>query len=235
MALALFAAGCSGGPDTQPLRVLAAASLTDALNDVAAAFTEAEGIDVELQFAGSQTLVTQLAEGIAGDVLATADEVSMASAAEQGLVGAPTIFAGNRIVLIVPAANEAGIEAPVDIERPGVRLVLGAEEVPIGRYAREAFDELGLTDFEANVVSEEEDVKGVVGKVVSGEADGGVVYATDAVDGVLSIPLDVDVVARYPVAVTESADHPDEAASFVEFLTSARGQELFADAGFIAP
>ena len=240
LGLAVLLAGCANSSDEpdRALRVFAAASLTEAFFEAADAFEQEMGATVEVSFAGSQTLLQQLAEGAEADVLATADEQSMSAAVEQELVGEPVIFATNTLVLVVPSANPADIDAPQDIARRGTKLVLAAEEVPAGRYAREALSQLDLESALDNLVSEEEDVKGVVGKVASGEADAGIVYATDVTDELKDqltpIPLaGVQVDIRYPVATTPAA--PPLAADFVEFLVDVEGAQILQSAGFGAP
>ncbi len=250
--IALAAAGCgqargsgaqtAAGAAPRRLSVLAASSLDEPFRAAAAAFTDAHpGVAVDVSPAGSQTLVTQLAAGAPADVLATADTESMRAARDQGLVAPPRIVATNTLVVVTPAADPAGVGAPSDLARPGVRLVIAAPEVPAGRYARAALERLGIADAAAaNVVSEEQDVRGVLGKVVAGEADAGIVYATDVTERVADQVRVVDlhtpeIVASYPVAVTRSSASPDLAAAFVAFLLDGRGAELLADAGFGPP
>lgn len=239
--LALLLVACDGGASDEPagsVRVLAAASLTDAVTDAATAFEAEMGTPVEVSFGGSQTLLQQLAQGVEADVLATADEQSMQFAVDADLVADPVVFATNALVLIVPAANPAGIERPDDIAVDGVKLVLAAEEVPVGRYAREALTQLDLSAALNNLVSEEEDVKGVVGKVASGEADAGIVYATDVTDELgeelTSLPLDgVQVAIRYPIATTPAS--APIARAFVDFLVSGDGAQILEAEGFGPP
>ena len=131
-------------------------------------------------FAGSDELATQIREGAPADVYAAASSKYPQELFDEGLVEEPVTFASNRLVLIVPKDNPAGIETVEDVTRPGTKLVIAAEGVPVGDYTREVLEELDLTDALDNVVSNEDDVKGVVGKVSLGEADAGFVYATDA-------------------------------------------------------
>lgn len=235
---ALLLGACAGAEGARdPLRVFAAASLTDAFTQAAAAFEEASGHQVEVSFAGSQTLLTQLSEGADADVLATADEASMQSALDENLVAAPVIFATNRLVVIVPVDNPGEVAGVEDLVRPDLKLVLAGEAVPAGRYAREALAELGLEGALRNVVSEEEDVKGVVGKVASGEADAGITYATDLTpeldDRLRSYPIEVPVDIRYPIALTPDAGRTAE--EFVDFVVSGGGASILRNAGFGAP
>lgn len=239
-AVALAAACARPGPAAEPLTVLAAASLDAAFTRIAATFEDARpGVRVDVSFAGSHTLVTQLAAGVPADVLATADEVSMAAARQRGLVGPPRVFATNRLVIVTPAGNPAGVGAPADLGRPGVRLVLAGEEVPAGRYARRALGALGVA-VEGNLVSEEEDVRGVVAKVATGEADAGVVYVTDvtgpAAGRLRTVPLPPSgEPVAYPIAVTTATSRPGLARAFVAAVTGEDGAAALRAAGFRPP
>jgi molybdate transport system substrate-binding protein len=191
-------------------------------------------------FAGSDELARQIREGAPADVYAAASPKYPQELAVEGLVRRPVTFATNRLVVIVPAANPAGIGAVQDIGAAGVRLVVAAEGVPVGDYTRAALDELGLSGALANVVSEEDDVKGVVGKVVLGEADAGVVYATDALTvagdvDVIEIPEQAQPAIEYQVAVVAGSDRVAEAQAFVDLLLSDTGRAALERAGFGLP
>ena len=222
---ALLLAGCGGGEE--PTTVFAAASLTEVFQELAP--------EARFNFAGSDELATQIREGARPDVYAAASPRFPRELHHEGLVEAPRAFATNRLVLIVPAANPAGIERLADAAAPGVKLVLGAEGVPIGDYARQAIASAGAEALLDNVVSLEEDVKGVVGKVSLGEADAGIVYATDAAaagEDVRTVALPVAVEVTYPVAVVRPGDRAER---FLELLYSERGRRLLSAAGFGAP
>lgn len=243
----LFAAGCGGADSagTDPgggvLTVFAAASLTEAFTRIGTAFEAANpGVEVTFNFAGSQLLAAQIELEAPADVFASANREQMARLREAGLVNETVDFATNRLVLIVPAGNPAGIRRPADLGRPGVKLVLGAPMVPVGDYARRSLEELGLLDAaRANIVSNEADVKQVVGKVVLGEADAGIVYRSDITPEVAGelevVELNTsDIVARYPIAVTTASADPALARSFVDFVLGA-GASMLRDAGFGPP
>jgi molybdate transport system substrate-binding protein len=234
------------------LTVFAAASLTDSFNEIGEAFEAANGgVDVTFNFAGSPTLRTQLAEGARADVLATADESNMSQALDAGLVvdgGEP--FARNGLAIIVPADNPAGIESYLGLANDGLRLVLAAEDVPAGNYARQSIEKMaadpaagaGFTDrVRANVVSNEPNVKAVVTKVQLGEADAGIAYVTDVTPDVeqdislIKIPDDMNVIAVYPVAVTTEAAEPEIAAAFIDFILSDEGQAVLRRYEFLGP
>jgi molybdate transport system substrate-binding protein len=226
-------AGCGGDARSdEPLTVFAAASLTEVLERLAP--------EARFNFAGSDELATQLREGAHADVYAAASPRYPDALHDEGLVEAPRVFATNRLVVVVPRDNPARIATLGDLARSGVKLVIGAEGVPVGDYTRIVLGRAGRNDVLARVVSEEDDVKGVLGKVRLGEADAGFVYATDARaagDAVRAIELPDAIQAdvRYPVAVVRATERRDDARAFVELLLSLRGQTLLRDAGFGPP
>ncbi len=227
--------------------VFAAASLTDAFAEIAQAFQQKyPGATVRFNFAGSSQLRTQLAHGARADVFASADWKNMQGAQQDGTVaGEPKVFVRNEPVIVVPANGPARIAALGDLAKPGVRLVLAAEDVPIGNYARQILDKASQdpqygSDFAsrvlANVVSEETNVKAAVTKVALGEADATFAYRTDAITPdmrgavkVIDIPSQFNVVAEYPIAVVENAPNPGGAQVFVDFVLSPEGQRILAE------
>jgi molybdate transport system substrate-binding protein len=239
--LAGFAlSACAREGAGQELRVSAAMSLKEALVGLESGFEARHpGVDVVFNFAGSQILAGQIEEGAPVDVFAAADEPQMQRAIASGRVGPARRFARNRLVLIT-SLEAAGILGVADLGRPGLRLVLAGPSVPVGVYARAALQQLGFADAAlANVVSNEENVRGVVGKVSAGEADAGIVYATDvtpAVAGKLrTLPLAVDVSPVYEVAVLKDSSHAALAEAFVAELQGASGQAALAKYGFLPP
>lgn len=226
------------------LLVFAAASLGESFQAMAADF-EAEHPDYRLvfNFAGSNALATQLLEGAQADLFASADGLQMQRVEAAGLLaGPPEVFARNRMILIVSDTGAEAIRAPEDLLEPGLRLVLAGPEVPAGRYARQALTRAGLWPAaEANLVSEEADVKGVVGKVALDEADAGIVYATDvtpAVAGSVHVLVWADMsreLADYPVAALASASQPGGAAAFVSFLSGETAARALTARGFELP
>jgi len=231
--------------EAQSLVVFAAASLTDAFQDLGRGFEAANpGVAVTFNFAGSQALRTQIEEGAAADVFASASLKEMEVLAAAGmLAGVERTFATNLLTIIVPPDNPADIGSPLDLARPGVKLVLAATEVPAGGYARQSIDLLaglyGASFSEAvrmNVVSSEDNVKQVVAKVQLGEADAGIVYGTDALAAAslitVAIPRDQNIVAEYPIAVLAQTTNGNLAAAFVEYLLSPDGLDALKRWGF---
>ena len=242
-ALALLGAvaltGCSGGDDEETLTVLAAASLSDAFSDLEAVFEDQHpAVDVRLSFDSSATLARQVVEGAPADVLATADEQTMDSAVAAGATeGRPSAFASNRLVLVVPTANPGRVRSVADLDRPGVEFVVCVPSAPCGHLAAAALDGAGV---DAPAASEETDVRGVLNKVVLGEADAGLVYASDALsagESVRSIEISGSPATstRYVVAALRDAGSPDLARDWVDLVLSDRGQRVLRAAWFGAP
>jgi molybdate transport system substrate-binding protein len=252
-------AGCGGLPaatggtaaDRVELTVFAAASLRDAFGAARESYEASHpGVTVTFSFDGSGTLRTQLEQGARADLFASADEVNPGKLVDAGLAaGKPVPFASNRLALVVPAGNPAGLTSPFDLARPGVRLVGAGATVPITEYAAQMVGTLaGLPgaprDFaaavEANVVSREDNVRAVLAKVELGEGDAAIVYATDATaagDAVELIPLpdEVNVPVIYAAVVLRDAPHQQPAARFLAWLAGAEGQAVLARFGFTAP
>ncbi len=235
---------------TSSLRVFAAASLSDAFHELGRKLELARpGLKVEFSFAGSQQLATQIEQGASADVFASADERWMRYAEQRGLLAGPsTVFARNRLVVIVPRTNPARIRRLQDLARGGVKLVLGAEAVPVGHYSRivlrnlagdPAFGANFATRTLGNVVSQEENVKSVVGKVQLGEADAGIVYRSDVTPAVaryvrvLTIPEHANILAAYPIALIKSGREQDAAKAFVDLVLSTDGQQALERHGLI--
>ena len=227
------------------LTVFAAASLTESFDEIATAFETAHpGVDVLLNFAGSNTLRAQIEQGASVDMFASANAKEMDALVTGGLIteGAPKIFLTNRLVIITPTDNPAGVASFDELAAPGLKLVLAAEEVPVGRYTRLMLDNVG-PDFKervlSNVVSNETNVKQVVAKVQLGEADAGIVYASDAVATpelpVIEIPAEWNVLAKYPIATLKDAPQPELADEFVAFVLSQDGQAVLQKWGFTTP
>ena len=217
------------------LTVLAASSLTDVFAELAAPFEEEHDAEVGFSFGSSTDLAGQAADGAPGDVLATADDASMAVAEDAGVTGDVEAFATNVLTIVVPAGNPAGITSLDDLE--GATWVRCADEVPCGTVAVAVLDAAGVT---AEPVSLEDDVRATLDKVVSGEADAGLVYASDAVaaaDDVdsIEIPAADEVPTSYAAATLSQSQDPALAADWVAWVTSEEARAILTDAGFGAP
>jgi molybdate transport system substrate-binding protein len=225
--------------------VFAAASLRETFEAIAKSFEVAHpGSHVVLQLAGSQELRTQIENGAKADVFASADTKHMSALQDAGLVGKSTIFAHNEPVVITPSANPAGLHRFEDLPK-AKKLIVGVDDVPIGRYTKQIIEKAGkdlgesfVKDVEANVVSRELNVRQVLAKVGLGEGDAGFVYRTDAATvrdkvQVIDIPQRWNVIAEYPIAVTSHAPNPDLAKAWVEMVSSPGGQKILSAAGFL--
>ena len=226
------AVGCGGAAAEPRLTVFAAASLTEVLPRI--------DERPRYSFAGSDELAVQIREGAPADVYATASTRHATALHDEGLVREPRVFATNRLVLIVPDGNPARLSSVHDLARKPARLVIGADGVPAGNYARDALERLGAEDVLARVVSEEQDVKGVAGKVALGEADAGFVYATDvapvAADvRAIEVPPHAQPRIEYVIAVVTRSQRAREAEAFVAEVLGARGRGALRAAGFGVP
>jgi molybdate transport system substrate-binding protein len=254
LAVTMLFAGASapvGAQSQGKIIVFAAASLTEAFNAAAPAFTKKTGIAVTFSFGGSDTLATQIKQGAPADVFASANLTQMKVVSDAGLVaGTPKTFVKNRLVLIAPKNDSVKVASPVDLAKPGVKVVLAAATVPVGSYARATFGKLSSqtgypADFPAevdkNTVSNELDVKAVVTKVSLGEGDAGVVYSTDVTPSVASklneFPFPASVVPdiEYPIVALKNSQDPKSAQAFVDYITSPEGQSFLKARGFITP
>jgi molybdate transport system substrate-binding protein len=240
--------GCSSMPKMpQTLTVFAAASLNDAYREIGKAFQQAHpGTVVQFNFNGSQILSTQLQAGAPADVFASANAEEMGHLIDAGLVAKDTsqIFIHNRLVVILPQDNPAGLSTLADLARPGLKLVLAAEDVPAGKYARQALENLNAvygtnyqTQVLANLVSNETDVRQVVTKVGLGEADAGIAYRSDITAAPALKTIDIsdkyNVTADYPIAPLNKSAHLQLAVEFIQFVLSVDGQTILQKWGFI--
>jgi molybdate transport system substrate-binding protein len=247
VAVVLALSGCAdtGGSgsgqsgETGTMTVLAASSLTEAFTVLAKEFEAAHPhVKVKLAFDSSATLAEQVNQGAPADVLATADEDTMQSVvAGDGTDGDPQDFATNHLVLAVPKDNPAGIEKFSDLSKPGVKYVVCVDTAPCGKLAVKV---LGATHLSAKPVSEEVDVKSVLTKVELGEADAGLVYASDVATAggqvtEVDIPTSGPNLNTYPIAALSGARKPDLAKAWVSLVLSPQGQKALADAGFGNP
>jgi molybdate transport system substrate-binding protein len=240
LALLLPLAGCGSGQDEggdaqAELTVLAASSLTDVYQQLAVSFEEDNGADVSFSFGSSTDLAEQAADGAPGDVLATADETSMKVAEDAGVTGEVIDFATNVMVIVTPAGNPAGIDSLDDLE--GAIWVRCADEVPCGRVAQSVLQDHDIT---AEPASLEEDARSTLDKVISGEADAGLVYASDAEAAggeveAIEIPGAEQELTTYFITTMEQSADADLAEKWVGLVTSDEGAAALKDAGFSLP
>jgi molybdate transport system substrate-binding protein len=229
-------AGGSSGASAGEIKVFAAASLTAAFTKLGEDFTAANsGTKVTFNFAGSQALATQIQQAAPADVFASADLPNMGKVKD--LVGTPQNFASNLLAIVVENGNPKDVKGLEDLADPDLKVVLAAEEVPAGKYAKQVLDQAGVG---VTPVSQEDNVKAVVTKVSLGEADAGIVYLTDVtaggdkVEGV-DIPEGQNVVATYPIATVKASRAQDKARAFMDLVQSAEGQQVLKQYGFLPP
>lgn len=234
-------AACSTTPSVSndAITVFAASSLKSVFGKLAGQFERAHpGTEVNVSLAGSSDLVTQLVQGAPADVFASADEKNMGKAVDAGLVtGNPVIFATNTLTIVTGPGNPKGIASLADLTRPAITVVICAPQVPCGAAVQKVQDAAGL---KLRPASEESAVTDVLGKVVSGQADAGLVYVTDAKSAgekVVAVPFPEsgDAVNSYPIAVLRESKSPTIAQMFVDLVTGPDGKRALSEAGFVVP
>lgn len=230
--------GCGGGSDSSDQVVVsAAASLGGAFND----YVDAAGIDAKMSFAGSDELAAQIRQGVEPDVYAAANTILPDQLHKEGLVGKPTVFATNSLVLAVP--EDSRVDSLDDLAKPDTTIVMGDPAVPVGTYTREVLGRLPAEQRNAiydNVRSEEPDVTSIAGKLTQGAVDAGFVYATDvtASDGQLKaiqLPADLQPDVAYGASVVSGAQNPAGARRFIDGLLRGVGAAALGEAGFKSP
>jgi len=234
--------GSGSGSDSAgkgTLTVLGAASLTEAFTTLAKDFEAAHpGTHVRLAFDSSATLAEQVNQGAPADVLATADTATMQTVSDAGnTAGKPRLFATNHLQLVVPKDNPAGITKFTDLDKSSVKYVVCVDTAPCGKLAKTVLADTGITHKPS---SEEVDVKAVESKVQLGEADAGIVYATDVVAAghkvrAIDIPTSNQNLNSYPIASLEEAKKPALAEAWVRLVLSSKGQKVLSDDGFGKP
>ena len=214
----------------EPLTIYAAASLTEV-------FKALDGAQ-RYSFAGSNALETQIRNGAPADVFASAAPLNAERLFKAGIVDKPVTFTANRLALIVPKSNPAGIASIYDLRSKPVKLVVAAPAVPVGGYTVTVLRRMGLSSVLDRVVSRESDVKAVTGKVALGQADAGFVYLTDARPvrnrvSVIRIPAKAQPRVRYEIAVVSKSPNKAAARAWVKMILSAKGQAALRRAGFL--
>ena len=242
---------CNSAPAAQNLTVYAAASLSDAVNAATAAYTAGHPETRFTISTGSSTaLRTQIEQGAKADLLLSADTKNAQALIDGGLAdGNATNFAANKVAIVVPKGNPAGLTSPYDLGKDGVKVVAASDAVPITAYATTLINNLAAeagapsdfaSKYAANVISQEEDVKSVLAKVELGEADAAIVYVTDAQSGAdkvdtIRIPDAAQVTALYSGVVTKSSPSAAAAHAFLTWLAGPDGQKALASFGFTTP
>ncbi|MDQ3311458.1 MAG: molybdate ABC transporter substrate-binding protein [Actinomycetota bacterium] len=236
---AITAAGCGDDDPAKSdasgdITVFAAASLSEAYEEIATLYErQHDGASVELNFAASSELAVQITEGAEVDVFASADEPNMEKVVDEVEVeGEPSVFATNTLTILTEPGNPKSIEGVTDLAEQELIVVSCGPDVPIGAYTRQVFEDAGV---EVEIDSEEADVTAVASKVVLGEADAGIVYATNAVAAgdaasSIAIPADLNVVAEYPIAALDGNGAP-----FRDLVLGDEGQAILAEYGFTSP
>lgn len=239
-----LAANNTPKPSTQKspptsITVSAAASLTNVFPEIATAFNKRyPNITVQFNFGPSNGLVEQIRTGAPVDVLATADETSMQRAASDGLTSKPLRFARNTMMIAVPKDNPARVRNLSDLQQTSMKVAVCNPQVPCGRLAEQLFGKNSMT---VKPVTREVDVRGVIGKVIAGEVDAGIVYATDArafasdVDAV-AIPSARNVFTNYPIARVADSRKSQAAQAFIDYVSSSpSAQQILRAWGFNKP
>jgi molybdate transport system substrate-binding protein len=238
---------CADQP--KELTVFAAASLTGAFGEIGDLYTNETGIDVVFNFDGSQALATQIKNGAYADVFASANNKQMNVVKKAGLMndGSIKTFAKNKPALIVPADNPAKITGISDLNKSGLKIVIGTDDVPIGDYTRQILDKLENDTaygywykiaFYNNVVSRETNVNYIVSKVALGEADAGIAYKSDVTPAMaekitrIEIPEKYNVIAEYPMGALNETKYPEQADSFMRLVESDEGRAVLEKYGF---
>ena len=232
--LLLPACGGADDPAPEPLVVFAAASLTDAFTQLGQEYERAHpGERVTFSFAGSQSLVAQVQQGAPADVVATADRATADALADR-LDGPARVLAQNTLAIVTETGDPLGLGSLADLAPASVKVVLAGPTVPAGKAARAALAAAGVT---VRPVSEEPDVRSVVQRVALGEADAGIVYATDlrAADADVDGTVLPGVSNEYPAGVVRGSARADRARAFLDLALSPQGRDVLASYGFLPP
>ncbi len=229
--LAVVLAGAAAAQvETTRATVFAAASLTDAFPKIAP--------QARFSFAGSNMLAAQIRQGAPADVFASANTTLPEALHKDGFCSKPVVFTRNRLVLIVPSSNPAGIQSVYDLRRKGIKLVIAAQGVPVGSYTLQVLKDMNLMSVLKNVVSRENDVREVLAKVALNEADAGFVYSTDARTvpnkvKVLKIPAWAQPKVQYGICVVSASHNKPAANAFIRRVLSPKGKKILLRYGFL--
>jgi molybdate transport system substrate-binding protein len=249
IAVLVFASSAVSADEPEELVVFTAASLTGAFGEIGEVYEDETGIKVVFNFDGSQALRTQIEHGAYADVFASANNKQMNALKDLGLMNnsSVSIFTRNKLSLIIPKDNPAGISNLRDIAKPGVKIVIGTKDVPVGDYALQIIDKLGddpawgpeyKEKVLANIISQETNVNYVVTKIALGEADVGFAYVSDVTLELSSrvsqieIPDQYNIIAEYPMGITTESRYAAEALNFINFVKSDEGRAVLEKYGF---
>jgi molybdate transport system substrate-binding protein len=249
IAILILASSAVMASEPKEITVFTAASLTGAFSEIGRIYENDTGIQVVFNFDGSQALRTQIENGAYADVFASANKKQMNALKSDGLMNNSSIviFAKNKISLIVPKDNPAKISNLTDLERPGIKIVMGTKDVPVGDYALQIIDKLGNDssygpDYKAkvlsNVISQETTVNYVVTKVALGEADVGFAYVSDVTEDLASkvdkidIPDEYNIIAEYPMGLLQQSKYSMESMDFMNLVMSDEGSAVLEKYGF---
>ncbi len=265
LALCMFLAACgqsnttSTGSNTTAtptsasatLKVFAAASLKSSFTAIQKQYQQSHpNVKIVYNFAGSQALVQQITQGAPADIFASADQKNMKKVTDAALATGPQTFADNTLAIIIPANNPAHIAALKDLANKGVKIDVAASTVPVGSYTLQVLAKLGKASnygptyesaVKANFVSQEDNDTAIVQKVELGEADAGIVYATDVTASAaskvkfISIPTAFNIIAQYPITVLKNSTDAKDAQAFVQYILSSDGQAILAKYHFLSP
>ncbi|OPY57480.1 MAG: molybdate ABC transporter periplasmic molybdate-binding protein [Methanosaeta sp. PtaU1.Bin055] len=249
MAVLVFSSSAVSADEPEELVVFTAASLTGAFSEIADMYEDETGIKVVSNFDGSQALRTQIEHGAYADVFASANNKQMNALKDLGLMNnsSVSIFTRNKLSLIIPKDNPAEISNLRDIVKPGVKIVIGTKDVPVGDYALQIIDKLGNDSAYgpeykekvlANIISQETNVNYVVTKIALGEADVGFAYVSDVTLELSSrvsqieIPDEYNIIAEYPIGITTESRYAAEALDFINLVKSEEGRAVLERYGF---
>jgi molybdate transport system substrate-binding protein len=249
IAVLVLASSAGLGSELKEITVFTAASLTGAFSEIGGIYENETSIHAVFNFDGSQALRTQIENGAYADVFASANKKQMNALKNGGLMNNSSIiiFAKNKISLIVPKDNPAKIESIQDLAKPGIKIVMGTKDVPVGDYALQIIDKLGndssygqdyKTKVLSNVISQETNVNYVVTKVALGEADVGFAYVSDVTGDLadkvdkIEIPDEYNIIAEYPMGLLQESKYPNEGMEFMNLVMSDEGKAVLEKYGF---
>ncbi len=249
LAAMVLATSASFAEESKELTVFTAASLTGAFTGIGQIFENETNINVAFNFDGSQALRTQIENGAYADVFVSANTKHMNALKKAGLMNnsSISIFTKNKLSLIIPKDNPAKISNLSDLAKPGIKIVIGTKDVPVGDYAMQIINKLGndstygqdyKTKVLANIISQETNVNYVVTKVALGEADAGFAYVSDVTEELaakvdkIDIPDEYNVIAEYPMGSLKESNYPAEAEEFMNLVKSEKGRAILEKYGF---